>query len=355
MSSAPLTSPFCFVSCQPGAEAFVKADVAQRHPLLRLAFSRPGFVTFKNPDGVFAEDMPAPTFLARAWGPALGPSLRGRGALREACERLSTRLAEGGAEALPAVLHVFQRDVFPVGEEPLGHDPWAQEAALAARVKDTGACPWPINVPPAAQQRVLNLMEVDPDTVFVGAHRAVPGRRPTAGGRPPRRTPPADVPSRVWFKMEEAIWWTGASPGTADTVLDLGCAPGGGPLALLHRGARVVGVDPGDMHPAVLLHPNFRHVPRTFEQLSPADLPRDVSWLVFDVNLSPTLTLDALRRLCVRLPRLQQAFITLKLNGLDHVDKVDWMLLQLREAGFSRLAPTQLFHNRQELFVHAQR
>ncbi len=44
-----------------------------------------------------------------------------------------------------------------------------------------------------------------------------------------------------------------------------------------------------------------------------------------------------------------------KLNTVEHVDRLDWMMEQLHGAGFSRLNATQLFHNRQELFVHAQR
>jgi len=350
MTTAALSSPFCFVTCQPGAEPFVKADVARRHPGLRLAFSRPGFVTFKNPEGNFPVDGPAPTVLARCWGPGFGSALKGDHALRDACARLSALVGDQ-----PAVLHAFQRDMFPVGEEPPAFDPWAQEAALCKRVLDTGACRWPINVAPSPGQLVLDVMEVDPALVFVGAHVGGPSRRPTPGGRPPQRSTPQDVPSRVWFKMEEAIWWTGQSPGPKDTVLDIGCAPGGGPLALLNRGARVVGVDPGDMHPVVLAHPAFTHLALPFEQLSPEDLPQDIRWLVFDVNLSPTLTLGALKRLCLRLPRLEQAFLTLKLNTVEHVDRLDWMMEQLHAAGFARLTPTQLFHNRQELFVHAQR
>lgn len=346
----PLTSPFCFVTCQPGAEPFVKADVARRHPNLRLAFSRPGFVTFKNPEGEFGADMAAPSVLARCWGPTFGPAIQGENALRDAGLRLSKLVGEGSA-----VVHAFQRDRFPVGEEPLSFDPWAQEGELAARVKSSGAFGWPINVAPRFGQTVLNVMEVDPSMVFVGAHVGGPQRRDTPGGRPPQRRAPEQVPSRVWFKMEEAMWWTGQAPTERDIVLDLGCAPGGGPLALLQRGARVIGVDPADMHPSVLAYPSFTHVARAFEHLENSDLPHGISWLVFDVNLSPTMTLPALRRLCVRLRSLEQAFVTLKLNTLEHVGMLDWMMAQLTDAGFKHLRATQLFFNRQELFVHAQR
>ena len=41
---------FLFVTCQVGAEKAVKGEVAQRWPEFRLAFSRPGFLTFKLPE-----------------------------------------------------------------------------------------------------------------------------------------------------------------------------------------------------------------------------------------------------------------------------------------------------------------
>ena len=43
---------FLFVACQAGAEAALKGEMARLWPTFRLAFSRPGFVTFKLPDGV---------------------------------------------------------------------------------------------------------------------------------------------------------------------------------------------------------------------------------------------------------------------------------------------------------------
>ena len=45
-------SPFLFTVCQVGAEAALKQEVAREHPELKFAFSRPGFITFKNDSGV---------------------------------------------------------------------------------------------------------------------------------------------------------------------------------------------------------------------------------------------------------------------------------------------------------------
>ena len=64
---------FLFAACQPGSEAALKGDVARRHPSLRFAFSRPGFVTFRLADE--ADDGSSPPLrspFARTWGHSLG-------------------------------------------------------------------------------------------------------------------------------------------------------------------------------------------------------------------------------------------------------------------------------------------
>ena len=43
---------FLFITCQTGgAGAAVKEELARRWPDFRFAFSRPGFLTFKLPEG----------------------------------------------------------------------------------------------------------------------------------------------------------------------------------------------------------------------------------------------------------------------------------------------------------------
>ena len=41
---------FSFVTCQVGAQQAVKGELARRWPDFPLAFSRPGFLTFKLPE-----------------------------------------------------------------------------------------------------------------------------------------------------------------------------------------------------------------------------------------------------------------------------------------------------------------
>jgi 23S rRNA (cytidine2498-2'-O)-methyltransferase len=62
---------FAFATCLPGIEPALKLDVARARPDLRLAYSRPGLVTFKSARPVAPDDPPGSAF-ARVWGRSIG-------------------------------------------------------------------------------------------------------------------------------------------------------------------------------------------------------------------------------------------------------------------------------------------
>ena len=53
-----MSARFLFAVAQAGAERPLKNEVARVHPQLRFAFSRPGFVTFRVPDGIAPGEEP---------------------------------------------------------------------------------------------------------------------------------------------------------------------------------------------------------------------------------------------------------------------------------------------------------
>src|SRR3990170_1262181 len=55
---------FVFMTCRPGAESALKQEVARTEPAWRLAFSRPGFVTFKLASTETIDDR---QLAARSW------------------------------------------------------------------------------------------------------------------------------------------------------------------------------------------------------------------------------------------------------------------------------------------------
>ena len=345
---------FYFVTCQPGAERLVKAHLATRSAQDKLAFSRPGFMTFKRP-GAARLDMPRPTPLARSFGVCFGQA-RGPDAPAQALARLLDQVSALGYPTRDARLHASTRDAYTATEAPdSAPDPWRADAALRARLEASDGCP-PTDGSPSAGQLVLDVIEVDPEVLWLGAHLHGPGHRPSPGGRPPQAVAPPQAPSRVWHKLEEALWWSGLPVQAGDHALDLGCSPGGGTWNLLTRGLHVVGVDPAPVAPQVAQHPRFEHLALAFERLAPERLATSPArWLIFDVNLSPLLTLKTLSKQARAMPRLEGALITLKLNQPELLERLDWMLEQLERADLQILDAAQLFYNRQELCVHARR
>jgi 23S rRNA (cytidine2498-2'-O)-methyltransferase len=344
-------SAFVYATCQVGAEPYLKSEAAAAG--LRFAFSRPGFVTFKvlergEPVEVTA-DWSAPLIFARSQGACFG-GVKGETPL-EVARGVARKLAELGAGER-ALVHVFSREKVEPGDEPDHYDPEAPAKVALEALEEVGGLR--LNAAPAVGEVVWECVVVDELDWWVAAHVHRPWRRPTPGGRPALVVPP-EAPSRVWLKVEEALWWSKAPMKEGEMVLDIGCSPGGGAWALLERGLWVVGVDPAKVAPQVGAHPRFMHRTEAFELLDPRSLPGEVAWIVFDVNLAPTLTLKHLARLGAGLPHLKGALVTLKLNQPGLWKKIPWMLDQIRAMGLTEIKATQMFANRREFFVYARR
>ncbi len=129
------TANFIFVTCQCGAEAALKAELAHKWPAFRFAFSRPGFLTFKLPAGAtLADDFDLHSVFARAYGFSLGKA-EGE-TLEEGVQQVRQLTAEREFDAL----HVWQRDLYEPGYR--GYEPSLTEAAgeaeraIKATIKD---------------------------------------------------------------------------------------------------------------------------------------------------------------------------------------------------------------------------
>ena len=108
---------FVFAVCQAGAEAALKNEISRRHPELRFAYSRPGFVTFKTPDTRgFADQFQLKSVFARTWGHSIGKVV-GSDTAEMAKEFGDLLAANLTAEQLTACrhLHVWERDRFLPG------------------------------------------------------------------------------------------------------------------------------------------------------------------------------------------------------------------------------------------------
>ena len=150
---------FLFVTCQVGAEAALKREVAGRWPDFRFAYSRPGFLTFKLPkDHALPADFDLEAVFARAHAFSLGkvtatekgtgpicaehpPGRSGKSDLSPFpdLEKLAAGVWELWGNRPVKRLHVWQRDREAPGEH--GFEPSIAQAAVDAAEAIRRACP----------------------------------------------------------------------------------------------------------------------------------------------------------------------------------------------------------------------
>jgi 23S rRNA (cytidine2498-2'-O)-methyltransferase len=341
---------FYFATCQTGAEKAVKAEVLAEHPQLRFAFSRPGFVTFKEPEaGGPALELKRGVF-TRLWGEVLAQTRE-----RAAFPDLIRMIPEG------AITQAFDRDECIPGDESEGFVRNAHIGKiLAEEAAALGSRAIPSDKQPVLREAIISLIWVDDFHVFLGRHVFSSRQLPAPGNL--FATPlPADAPSRAWLKLEEAIARFGPPHERGWKALEIGSAPGGATMALLDRGFSVTGIDPQFMDPRVAAAPSFTHLRKPARFVTADELKGcNPDWLVMDMSIAPTDALGELvhvvgilRALFGKELKIRKAFLTLKLTDWKYAADVPAYLKRLEQAGFQDLKAIQLASNRQEFFVYA--
>lgn len=345
---------FLFVTCQIGAHGAVKAELARLHPDVHLAFSRPGFLTFKlPPDAGWDPAARLDLAFARTQGLSLG---KVTGADPHDMAAAVWQLA--GREGWQAI-HVWQRDTLEPGHH--GFEPGPTPLAIAARQALEGAAPPAI---PAAAECglgavpetawVLDCVVVEPGEWWVGYHAVHGPESRWPGGVPDISLPPRAV-SRAYLKMEEALRWSQLPVRAGDLCAEIGCAPGGASQALLDHGLRVLGVDPADVDPRLLAEPGFTHL-----KMRGADVRRRVfrqtRWLMADINVAPQYTLDTVEAIVTHpAVDVHGLLLTLKLSDWQLAEQLPEYLGRVQFWGYRAVAARQLAFNRQEVCVAALR
>jgi 23S rRNA (cytidine2498-2'-O)-methyltransferase len=338
---------FLFVTCQVGAEVTVKNELARNWPEFRLAYSRPGFLTFKLPAGFeVANDFALDSVFARAHGFTLG-KVSGEG-IDARCAAARELIGDRRFNTL----HVWQRDQAPVGQRGFEPGPTAltdnAREVLSSPVPTTGH-PWWFD----PKGSVLDCILVEPDEWWFGYHRlhSIPSRWP--GGIFHLQEPPADMISRAFTKMREALAWSRLPVKRGDTVAEIGSAPGGASQALLSRGLKVLGIDPAAMDERVLTHPKFTHIQKRGHEVRRREF-RGVRWLAADINVAPHFTLDTVEGIVTHPSvKIEGLLLTLKLLEWKLAEEVPAYLDRIRSWGYKHVAARQLSHNRQEVCVAA--
>lgn len=382
--------PFFFVICQHGVESVIKHDLLNVTSPLRLAFSRPGFLTLKwagdakstsdssanlPPEpaiGVENTDLRLRTMqqLSEHWairlaGGALG-NLRGDDAtdLVEQVLRLAVEASVADGCVFDAV-HVFERDrnlpgsySFEPGPTELSED---VARLIGQRLQADPPCAGfgsgiQVNSanPSGEAKRVLDVVLVEPNQWLVGWH--VAGRGPSCWpGGVLDVVPPTEMISRAYLKMAEALAWSELPVEAGDKIVEIGCAPGGSCQRLLDLGLHVTGVDPAEMDPLLVNHSRFEHWRGKAAQIRRKQYAK-FRWLAADANVAPNYTLDFVEEIVnYRTSRFEGLLLTLKLSSYNVAEHLDQYLDRVRSWGFEHVAARQLASNRRECCVMARR
>jgi 23S rRNA (cytidine2498-2'-O)-methyltransferase len=347
---------FLFSCCQQGAEPALKAELAHWLPESRFAYSRAGFCTFKIPASQSAEQLfQLPLVFARTRAVSLGTV---QGVLPEQAAAVAELIATvSGFKQL----HVWSRDSDLPGNngfEPGPPTSAAETGQLLVSSLDKlqpgllGEQPVGINRNARPGQKILDLVQVEPDQWWVGWHLATGVSSRWAGGVHARSLPPHAV-SRAYLKIDEAIRWSRLPVKAGHRCAEVGSAPGGSCQALLDRGLKVVGIDPAEMDPRVVALDGFVHIKKRLKAVPRRDF-NNIDWLFVDANVAPRQMLDDVEQLVAhKSVRLRGMLLTLKLLQWQIAAEIPTFIERVRSWGFRDVRVRQLAHNRREVCLAA--
>lgn len=349
-SSPP--SQFAFVTCQVGAEAACKRELARSQPQWKLAFSRPGFLTFKRGTTAHAASELLTSTFARTWGWSL-ERLSGTDG-----NRLAERAAQVAAGWQITAIHVWQRETCLPGDhnyEPF-QTPLAQDVGhwIARSAARRGGGKLRVNRQAKPGELVMDVILIEPHEWWLGWHRVQTIFQRWPGGVPPQ-VKPTPVVSRAYFKMAELLLWGRIPLRSGDICLELGSAPGGATQRLLELGAKVISVDPAVLDESVAAHPQVTHLRMRSREMPRAKMA-GVRWLFADLNVAPRYTLAAVEDLVThRRAHCSGLGLTLKLTNWELADQLDDYRQRVKSWGFDVVKSRQLAFNRQEVCLVALR
>ena len=356
---------FLLVACQGGAEEALCRRQQEVLPQVAKGVWRRGAVTFRLPEATadspgfdppddFFPDLTFARAVIRSLGQATGSTEP------ELCDNL---LSLTGTTAWDNV-HVWVRA--PRGAT--ADEAAAQAAALRATILEAlqarrllgrHALARILDDPIAQPGDLVLDCIIDEEgespvkRLWVGWHRAQTPPSQWPGGLYPVALP-ADKVSRAWLKLDEAIATFAIPLEPGQRAVELGCAPGGACQRLLEAGLSVTGIDPALVDERVAAHPRFEQRRMRARDVRLKEL-RGFDWVVADMNIDPTSTLEAIERVLTAPGSRPKGIIaTLKLPEWSRAKALPEWLSLFRRWGY---APTarQLSTGGREVCVMALR
>lgn len=364
---------FIFANCQHGMESTARDQILRHHPELRLAFSRPGFMTFKVVDAAWPDRFQLRSPLVRTMGWSVD-SIRDASTparIEWAARQIENAMAASDSERF--TVHVWSRDLRRPGERGFEPGPDERIAGVVEGLRNAlanSADKLVFNQNAKANQRVYDLILVDEDHWFWGWHDAstIPGR--WVGGVPKISSETKPI-SRAYYKLTEALLWSGIRINPGDLCVEIGSSPGGACQRLVELGARVIAVDPADLAPEIAENPAVQHLRKRGHELRKQEVI-EARWLMADVNIQPAAMLNTILGLIDRghLGHVRGMLLTLKLpdsskprkqpkkeagisandkSGREPIPELEELARPFRERGYRLAKLRQLAFNRNEL------
>lgn len=303
---------FIYTIVNVGSEKLLKEEISIKYPHLKFAYSRPGYITFKDTSESFTVDTVLNLIFARSYGLSLG---------KFSLENLENEIKKYS----DAIIHRFSY----VTNESSG------EKAI-------------IN------KNILDVIEVKEGEYWLGLKKArfFTWFYPFAN---PNVKLPDLAPSRAYLKLVEAFIWSNYKASEDEVALELGSAPGGASYAMVERGIKVYGVDNAIMDEALLKNPLFVHIKEPMQKVRDENIPRPCHLLVSDVNVMPSLILSQLKRFMSLRPGIKNVFYTLKIGDKISVKEILSHVETFKKFGFKEVGATQLPSNKSEVLLYGKR
>lgn len=244
VSSVSSNSQFLFTTCNAGSERALKGEMAVIQPTLRVAFSRPGLLTWKA-------DKPFPLefTLSATFAGTFGFSLGFASTVEEVLHIAQNLKASSSSSNRPLHLHVFGRDEGGMrSEHPDAiKSKTSRIAALENTLRGMSSSTKLWNDQSHDLEKGLPVLDVivgeENEKYFVGWHYHSDLHSVYPGGSLYSMVPDY-APSRAYGKLLEALDRSGVCMLPGQSALEIGSAPGGACLVMLEKGLTVYGVDP---------------------------------------------------------------------------------------------------------------
>ncbi len=296
---------FYYFLCNPGSEKFLKEEIRLIYPELVFAYSTEGFLTFKE---------------TRPLGKTLRPVF---------CRHFGKFIRRGTYEEIrkawvgQALFYDLSGEIFESYDFKNGD--WVKE-----------------------------IIKVSETQYYFGEFRASILTAPTPGGFS-LAVLPEEAPSRAYLKVIDGLSYMGVDLPPNDYALEIGSSPGGATYALLEKGLRVEGIDPGVMDPICTKNSKFFHHKQSIQDFHVSSLKDHVQWLYVDMNLAPEASLREIEKIVEAIrPSLKGAFITLKMTKFELVSRVPMYLNIVGKMGLKVVMATQLPSHKQEFLIYAE-